>query len=84
MLTRILQVVDLPKYAETPKLVLMVNNLGSTTGMEMALVVRRCIQFLTEKGLSITRVLCGSFMTALEMAGVSLTLLPALDADIKR
>ncbi|GMF65935.1 unnamed protein product [Phytophthora lilii] len=56
------------------KCVLMVNNLGSTTGMELYVVAKYAVQALRAKGIEPERVLVGSFMTALDMAGFSLSL----------
>eukprot|EP01119_Soliformovum_irregulare_P015447 TRINITY_DN4349_c0_g1_i3.p1 TRINITY_DN4349_c0_g1~~TRINITY_DN4349_c0_g1_i3.p1 ORF type:complete len:468 (+),score=181.17 TRINITY_DN4349_c0_g1_i3:527-1930(+) len=58
---------------------LMINNLGTTTPMEMAIVARRCRTYFQVEGnskLKIERVICGSIMTALDMSGFSLTFLP--------
>eukprot|EP01112_Ceratiomyxa_fruticulosa_P022400 TRINITY_DN8180_c0_g1_i2.p1 TRINITY_DN8180_c0_g1~~TRINITY_DN8180_c0_g1_i2.p1 ORF type:complete len:585 (+),score=138.73 TRINITY_DN8180_c0_g1_i2:91-1845(+) len=57
------------------RIALIVNNLGGTTAMEIALVARRAIFLLNEKGFVIDRVYNGPLMTALDMQGVSLTLL---------
>ncbi|XP_068682857.1 triokinase/FMN cyclase-like isoform X3 [Montipora foliosa] len=55
---------------------LVVNNLGGTSLLELNIVTRATINYLTkEKGVKVDRVYCGSFMTSLEMAGVSITLL---------
>ncbi|GAB9467248.1 Dihydroxyacetone kinase [Globisporangium polare] len=56
------------------KAVLMVNNLGSTTTMELFVVTKYAVQALKSKGIEVERVLVGSFMTALDMGGFSLSL----------
>ena len=56
------------------KCVLMVNNLGSTTAMELYVVAKYAVEALRAKGIEHERVLVGSFMTALDMAGFSLSL----------
>eukprot|EP01080_Neovahlkampfia_damariscottae_P012342 gene12342-6014_t len=53
----------------------IVNNLGSTTGLEMYNVANKTIDHLREKELKIQRIYVGNFMTALEMPGISITLL---------
>lgn len=58
----------------------MLNNLGSTTPMELLILARRTVGQLRSRGLTGERVYCGTFMTSLEAAGVSLSILP-LDAD---
>lgn len=56
--------------------VLLVNNLGSTPVMEQYVAARRAIEHLeTDLGVSVARSYVGSFMTSLDMAGVSLTLM---------
>ena len=62
------------------RVVLMVNNLGATPTMELAIVARRAAAVLEERQLILERVYVGTFLSALEMAGVSLTVLP-VDAD---
>ncbi|RLN98207.1 hypothetical protein BBJ28_00000051 [Nothophytophthora sp. Chile5] len=56
------------------KCVLMVNNLGATTTMELFVVAKYAVLALKAKGIEPERVVVGSFMTALDMAGFSLTL----------
>ncbi|XP_033917506.1 triokinase/FMN cyclase [Melopsittacus undulatus] len=55
--------------------VLVVNNLGGLSCLELSIMAGAAVRCLERRGISITRVLVGSFMTALEMAGVSLTLM---------
>ncbi|XP_076828502.1 triokinase/FMN cyclase [Brachyhypopomus gauderio] len=57
------------------RVALCVNNLGALSCMEMAVVTRAAINCLKERGVLITRVMSGSFMTSLEMAGMSLSLM---------
>ena len=63
---------------------LMVNGLGGTPAMELAIVARRAVETLEGWGLAVERVYLGNFLTALEMAGVSLTLLPVAPERIGR
>uniref|UniRef100_K3XBR4 Dihydroxyacetone kinase n=1 Tax=Globisporangium ultimum (strain ATCC 200006 / CBS 805.95 / DAOM BR144) TaxID=431595 RepID=K3XBR4_GLOUD len=62
------------KLTSGSKCVLMVNNLGSTTTMELFVVTKYAVQALQSKGIAVERVVVGSFMTALDMGGFSLTL----------
>nr|XP_033465686.1 triokinase/FMN cyclase isoform X2 [Epinephelus lanceolatus] len=57
--------------------VVCVNNLGALSCLEMAVVTRAAISCLESRGVVVARVMSGSFMTSLEMAGVSLTLMKA-------
>ncbi|XP_061619956.1 triokinase/FMN cyclase isoform X2 [Phyllopteryx taeniolatus] len=58
-------------------LVVCVNNLGALSRLEMAVVTRAAIVCLENRGMLVARVMAGSFMTSLEMAGMSLTLMRA-------
>ncbi|XP_078593850.1 triokinase/FMN cyclase-like isoform X1 [Branchiostoma floridae x Branchiostoma japonicum] len=76
------------KIPQGSKVALMVNNLGGTSCLELGIVGRAAIQYLESRGVAVQRVYTGSFMTSLEMAGVSLTvlhlddtLMACLDAD---
>ncbi|MCC2595433.1 dihydroxyacetone kinase subunit DhaK [Pusillimonas sp. MFBS29] len=53
----------------------MVNGLGGTPVMELHITARRLLQKLGDSGLPASRVYVGNFMTALEMQGMSITLL---------
>lgn len=55
--------------------VVCVNNLGALSCLEMAVVTRAAVICLENRGVRVARAMCGSFMTSLEMAGVSLTLM---------
>ena len=60
----------------------MVNGLASTPLMELYLVNRKVHKMLEEKGVKIYKTFVGEFMTSLEMAGCSVTLLK-LDDGLK-
>jgi dihydroxyacetone kinase len=57
------------------RVVLLVNNLGGTPLMELAIATRRAVAVLEERGLVVARVCLGTFLSALEMAGLSLSVL---------
>ncbi|KPP60883.1 bifunctional ATP-dependent dihydroxyacetone kinase/FAD-AMP lyase (cyclizing)-like [Scleropages formosus] len=63
--------------------VLCVNNLGALSCLEMAVVTRAAFNCLEGRGLKIARVMSGSFMTSLEMTGMSLTVM-RVDQEILR
>ena len=54
---------------------LMVNNLGSLPVIELYIVARQAIVKLKKRGITPTRIYVGSFMTALDMSGVSISIL---------
>ncbi|KRA55725.1 dihydroxyacetone kinase family protein [Devosia sp. Root635] len=62
------------------RVALLVNGLGGTAPMELAIVARAALADLRRRGLVVERAWSGNFMTAIEMPGCSLTLLP-LDAQ---
>ncbi|NXY37802.1 TKFC cyclase, partial [Pomatorhinus ruficollis] len=63
--------------------VLVVNNLGGLSCLELGIVAGAAVRCLENRGICIARALVGSFMTALEMAGVSLTLM-LVDEELVR
>jgi len=61
---------------------LLINNLGSTTMMELLIVNRRVQQVLRDKGIKIHDTTVGSYCTCQEMAGFSISLMK-LDNELK-
>lgn len=62
---------------------LMVNGLGGTPLMELYVMNYELHKLLSEKGIGIYRTLVGNYMTSLEMAGCSVSLLK-LDDEMKK
>lgn len=60
----------------------MVNGLASTPLMELYIVNKKVNEMLTEKGVKVHKTFVGEYMTSLEMAGFSVTLLK-LDEELK-
>lgn len=60
----------------------LVNGLGATPLMELYIVNNRVKKVLEEKGIKIYKTLVGEYMTSLEMAGFSISLLK-LDEELK-
>jgi phosphoenolpyruvate---glycerone phosphotransferase subunit DhaK len=73
---------DLP-YNEGDNVLAFVNGLGGTPLLELYIVYRALKKFLDGRGITITRNLVGPYMTSLEMAGMSITLL-RLDDELTR
>jgi len=65
---------DLP-YRSGDEVLLFVNGLGGTPQIELYIVYRKAAEIAKKAGLKITRNLVGSYITSLEMAGTSITLL---------
>ncbi|XP_022085028.1 triokinase/FMN cyclase-like isoform X2 [Acanthaster planci] len=53
----------------------LLNNLGGTSTLELFLMVHSIIRLLESKGVVVERVMAGHFMTSLDMAGLSLTIM---------
>jgi ATP-dependent dihydroxyacetone kinase len=64
------------------RVALLVNGLGGTPPMELAVVARRALASLRARGIIVERVWSGTLLSALEMPGCSLSLLPVDDARL--
>jgi phosphoenolpyruvate---glycerone phosphotransferase subunit DhaK len=73
---------DLP-YKSGDRVLAMVNGMGGTPLIELFVVYRELHRFLQERGITIERRLVGNYITSLEMAGCSITLL-TLDDELVR
>jgi dihydroxyacetone kinase len=69
--------------ASGSRVAVLVNNLGATTPMELAIFARRALGSLRAHGLVCERVYSGAFMTSLEAAGVSISILPVDDDRLR-
>ena len=65
------------------EVVVLVNGMGATPLMELYIINNFVQDYLKEKGVKVYDTIVGNYMTAIEMAGFSLTLL-RLDEDMKR
>jgi dihydroxyacetone kinase-like protein len=65
---------DLP-FGAGDRTLLFVNGMGGTPLLELYVVFRRAAQVLREREITVERSLVGNWITSLEMAGTSLTLL---------
>jgi dihydroxyacetone kinase-like protein len=79
LLTPVLE--DLP-FSSGDEVLLFVNGMGGTPLIELYVAYRRAHQILTERGIGVGRSLVGSYITSLEMAGCSVTLL-RLDDELR-
>ncbi len=66
------------------RVALLVNNLGGTPTMELAIVARAAIGTIESLGYRVERAYAGTFLSALEMAGVSLSAMLLDDARLAR
>jgi dihydroxyacetone kinase phosphoprotein-dependent L subunit len=63
------------------RVALLVNGLGATPPMELSIVAGAAARDLRGRGIAVDRVWAGNFLTALDMAGCSLSVLP-VDDDV--
>ena len=70
-------------YDRGDRVLAFVNGMGGTPLLELYVVFRRVAQVLADRGLAIERSLVGNYITSLEMAGTSITLLK-LDDELTR
>jgi dihydroxyacetone kinase-like protein len=73
---------DLP-FRSGDRVLAFVNGMGGTPLIELYVAMRRVAEALGENGLRLERSLVGSYITSLEMAGLSITLL-RVDDDLLR
>ena len=66
-------------YGDEKRVVMMINNLGATTEMELAIIARRAVPFLQGKGFRVERMYAGTFLSSLDMAGISMSVLDVND-----
>jgi dihydroxyacetone kinase len=60
-------------------LAVLLNNLGGTTNLEMNIIVRDVIRLLESRGMFVDRIYMGGYITSLEMAGMSISILKLKD-----
>jgi dihydroxyacetone kinase-like protein len=82
LLTRILEDFEKDGGLSGRETALMVNGLGATPLMELYILNREARKYLEAKGIKVYKTHVGNYMTSLEMAGCSLTLL-RLDDELK-
>ena len=66
-------------YGDEKRVVMMINNLGATTEMELAIIARHAVPFLQGKGFRVERMYAGTFLSSLDMAGISMSVLDVND-----
>jgi dihydroxyacetone kinase-like protein len=73
---------DLP-FTKGDKVLAFVNGMGGTPLIELYVVFNELNRFLSGRGIEISRNLIGSYITSLEMAGCSITLLKLTDEFVQ-
>ncbi len=64
------------------RVAVLINNLGATPTVELQIVAGEALSALAEHRLVVERAWCGTFLTALEMAGVSLSVMAVGDDEL--
>jgi triose/dihydroxyacetone kinase / FAD-AMP lyase (cyclizing) len=67
------------KFGDEKRVAVMVNNLGATTEMELAIVAHHAVPRLASKGYIVERIYAGTFLSSLDMAGISISVLDIND-----
>ncbi|MGG7100209.1 dihydroxyacetone kinase family protein [Rhodococcus sp. 24CO] len=67
-------IIDSLDLADGDRVIALVNGLGATHPLELQLLFAELGEYLGEKGIQIERPLVGTFVTAMNMAGASITL----------
>lgn len=75
-------VADLP-YNPGDEVAILVNGLGGTPLQELFILNNEARKIIDKEGIKVYRTIVGNYMTSIDMAGASITLLK-LDAEIKR
>lgn len=78
----LLKVLDDLKLEENSKVAVMINGLGSTPLMELYIVNNKVAQILKARNIEVYETLIGEYMTSIEMAGCSVSVL-RLDHELQ-
>ncbi|VDL73348.1 unnamed protein product [Nippostrongylus brasiliensis] len=79
IMTRLQEVV---KFTKGEEIVLLINNLGGVSQIEMGIIKSETIRWCRDNGIGVARILCGPFMTSLDGHGISITTLRLFDNKI--
>jgi dihydroxyacetone kinase len=71
------------RFGDEKRVAVMVNNLGATTEMELAIVARHAMPFLESKGFAVERIYAGTFLSSLDMAGISISVIGVNDERLR-
>ena len=71
------------EFGAEKRVAVMVNNMGATTEMELAIVARHAMPFLESRGFTVERIYAGTFLSSLDMAGISISVLGVNDQRLR-
>ena len=69
-------------FSPMKRVAVMLNNLGATTPMELAIIARRVLPSLQGLGFTVERIYAGTFLSSLDMAGISISVLGVDDERV--
>lgn len=69
------QILKYRKSGSEKRVAVLVNNLGAVPEMELAIVARHAIAFLEGQGIMVERIYAGTFLSSLDMVGISISVL---------
>ena len=81
--TLLTEILKYGAFGDQKRVAIMVNNLGATPEMELAIVARHAASFLQSKGFTLERIYAGTFLSSLDMAGVSISVLGLDDERLR-
>ncbi|KQY15059.1 dihydroxyacetone kinase [Rhizobium sp. Root73] len=71
------------KVGRGDQVVALINGLGSTPPMELAIVSRAVLKTLDSRNIQVVRAWAGTFLSALDMPGFSVSLMRIVDRDLE-
>jgi dihydroxyacetone kinase len=77
--TLLTEILKYGKFGYEKRVAVMVNNLGAVTEMELAIVARHAMFSLESRGFTVERTYAGTFLSSLDMAGISISVLGVND-----
>jgi dihydroxyacetone kinase len=77
------RILERGNFGNDRRVVVMINNLGATTAMELAIVARHAMAMLEKKGYTVERLYAGTLLSSLDMAGISISVLGVDDASLR-
>ncbi|CAG9259581.1 Dihydroxyacetone kinase, ATP-dependent [Paraburkholderia unamae] len=80
--TLLANIIDELALKSGERVALLVNGLGATPEMELAIIMRDAFESLNRRGIAVERAWTGTFLSALDMPGCSISLLRLDDARI--
>jgi len=81
--TLLTEILKRGSFGDEKRVAVMVNNLGATTEMELAIVAGHVMPFLESRGFTVERIYAGTFLSSLDMAGISISVLGVNDERLR-